>query len=96
MSNDEGAIDRGAFDRDQQSAVRDGLAALDAADLEAASQTIETAPWARTFVALSPDIAELKYRIVNADLTPQQDAALESVMGEAIESHIVACDEGGG
>jgi hypothetical protein len=43
--------------------------------------------------ALSPRVIELKFRIVNADLTPAQNAAIERLIESAMEKHIEACDE---
>ena len=95
MSNDEGLIDRSAFERDQLAAARDGIAALSVADLQAVTQAFGTTSWGRTFAALGPEITDLKYRIVNADFTPEQDAALENMMTDTVNAHADACYEQG-
>jgi len=91
LSNEAGSIDRRAFEQDQQASVRSGLAALSPADLQAVNM-IFASDWGRAFAALSPEIQELKYRLVNADLTPEQGATVEELSAKAATAYLEACE----
>jgi hypothetical protein len=91
MSNDEGSIDRDAFERDQLNAARGGLEALSDFEKLSVNRALQTS-WGEAINDLSPEIMTLKYSIMNAEMTPDQNAALDAVIGETIDAHFDACE----
>jgi hypothetical protein len=91
IANDEGSIDRDAFELDQRSSAQSGIEALSDTDKIALGRALQSS-WGRVMSELSPEIVNLRYRITNADLTPEQNAALEGLMAKSLEAHFDACE----
>lgn len=91
LDSGEGEIDRGAFQRDQQQAVRDGMAELSPADIRAINAAVSTSSWGKAFAGLSGEIVELRYRITNTKLTPEEELRFEKLSAEAMDAHLRTC-----
>ncbi len=87
----EGEIDRGAFQRDQQQAVLDGIAELGPADIRAINEAVATSSWGKAFAGLSGQIVDLRYRITNTKLTPEEELQFEKLSAEAVDAHMETC-----
>lgn len=94
MADDEGAVDRASFDRDRQSSAAATVAALGDADRRALAETFDTS-WGKTLRAMVPELADLRFRLMSMDLTPEQSTELESLANRVLLGHFTTCDEQG-